>query len=255
VEEESEVGNGNHAEAVPKPKEEPETRTGGTRIRIFEDEEKDNEARFKILGRSKTADEAVWPSEVVDFLNELQNKVIDHIPWKELPVLTEHQRDDVLWRGHPNYRGTGLWTDWALVDWGREGVVPCRIWCFVKLRDLPTARAKLTHGGIELQDGVYAVVECSEYSEEVEEVVQSDIFTPLNLELAGEIEKGETPMREYYLANVDAFKGPCSVIPDIGGHPSSYFLVKNRTQWSKEFIVWLNQPHKDDEMVITDVEE
>ena len=255
VDEETEVGNGNPAEVVPKPEEELETRTGGTRIRIYEDEENGNETTFKVLGRSTTADDSVWPNEIVDFLNELQNKVIDHIPWRELPVLTEHHRDDVIWRGHPNYRGTGLWTDWALVDWGQEGVVPCRIWCFVKLRDLPKGREKLSYGGIQLEDGVYAVVECSEYSKEVEEVVQSDLFTPLKLELAADIKKGETPMREYYLANVDAFKGPCSVIPDIGGHPSSYFLVKNRTQWSKEFIVWLNQPHKDDEMVISDEEE
>ena len=120
----------------------------------------------------------------------------------------------------------------------------------------PAKRAsKTVDGGIQLQDGVCAVVECSEYSKEVEEVVQSDLFTPLKLGLAGEIEKGDTPMREYYLANVDAFKGPCSVIPDIGGHPSSYFLVKNRSQWSKEFIVWLNQPHKDDEMEFSDEEE
>ena len=175
VEEESEVGN--HAEAVPKPKEELETTTGGTRIQIFQDEERDNAARFKVLGRSKSKDEAIWPAEVVEFLNELQNKVIDHIPWKELQVLTEHHRDGVIWRGHPNFRGTGLWTDWALVDWGKgEGVVPCRISCFVKLRDLPKGRAKLSYGGIQLQDGVCAVVECSEYSKEVEEVVQSDLF-------------------------------------------------------------------------------
>jgi hypothetical protein len=235
--------------------EEVETRTGGTRIRIFEDKENGNKTKFKVLGRSKTAGATLWPGEVVDFLNELQKKVVDYIPWMELPVLTEHQRDDVIWRGHPNYRGIGLWTDWALVDWGKEGVVPCRIWCFVKLSLLPKGAAKLSHGGVQLQDGVYAVVECSAYSKEVEEVVQSDLFTPLKLELAEEIKKGETPMRAFYLANVDAFKGPCSVIPDIGGHPSSYFLVKNRTQWSKEFIVWLNQPHKDDEMVISDQEE
>ena len=82
--------------------EEVETRTGGTRIRIFEDKENGNETKFKVLGRSKTADATLWPGEVVDFLNELQKKVVDYIPWMELPVLTEHQRYDVIWRGHPN---------------------------------------------------------------------------------------------------------------------------------------------------------
>ena len=115
---------------------------------------------------------------------------------------------------------------------------------------MPIGAESLEHGGVKLRDGVFAVVECSQYSEEVDAVVESDLFTPLTLELGEEIEKGETPTRQYYLADVEAFHGPCSVIPDIGGHPSSYFLVKNRLEWSKEFIVWLNQPNKADVMVL-----
>ena len=95
---------------------------------------------------------------------------------------------------------------------------------------MPIGAAKLSHGGIQLMDGVYAVVECSDYSQEIEEVVQSDLFTPLTLKLADDdVQKGDSPNRQFYLANVDAFKGPCCAIPDIGGHPSSYFLVKKQT--------------------------
>lgn len=233
-----------------QPADEVEIYTGGTRLRIYYDEERGNLPTFKILGRSKSKVGVVWPNELCEFMNQLQDKVIPYIPWKELQVLTMHQRDDVIWHGHPNYRGTGLWTDWALVDWGLEGVIPCRIWCFLKLLRMPIGAESLEHGGVKLRDGVFAVVECSQYSEEVDAVVESDLFTPLTLELGEEIEKGETPTRQFYLADVEAFHGPCSVIPDIGGHPSSYFLVKNRLEWSKEFIVWLNQPHKADVMVL-----
>ena len=235
--------------------QEVETRTGGTRLRMYYDEERDGLATFKILGRSKSRETAIWPTELCEFMNHLQDKVINHIPWNELQVYTEHHRDDVKWHGHPNYRGNGLWTDWAHVDWGQEGVLPCRIWCFLELRKMPIGAAKLSHGGIQLMDGVYAVVECSDYSQEIEEVVQSDLFTPLTLKLADDdIQKGDSPTRQFYLADVDAFKGPCCVIPDIGGHPSSYFLVKNRLAWAKEFIAWLNQPHKNDKMVFEDEE-
>ena len=120
---------------------------------------------------------------------------------------------------------------------------------------MPIGAAKLSHGGIQLKHGVYAVVECSDCSQEMEEVVQSDLFTPLTLKLEDdEIQKGDSPTRQFYLADVDAFKGPCCVIPDIGGHPSSYFLVKNRLAWAKEFIAWLKRPHKEDKMVFEDEE-
>ena len=86
-------------------------------------------------------------------------------------------------------------------------------------------------------------------------MVQSDLFTPLTLKLGDDdIQKGESPTRQFYLADVDAFMGPCCVIPDIGGHPSSYFLVKNRLEWANEFIGWLNQPHKNDTMASEDEE-
>ena len=176
--------------------EEVETRTGGTMLRMYYDEERDDLATFRILGRSKHRS-AVWPTELCEFMNHLQDKVIDHIPWKELQVFTEHHRDDVKWHAHPNYRGNGIWTDWALVDWGREGVVPCRIWCFVDLRRMPIGAKKISHGGIQLNDGVFAVVECSDYSQEMEEVVQSDLFIPLTLKLAdNDIQKGESPTRQ-----------------------------------------------------------
>ena len=230
-------------------------RTGGTRIKIFENEDKDNEPSFEVLGRGK-ASKTQWLMDIVVFLNDLQNLVMEFIPQRNLPVYTEHQRDEFMFRAHPNYRGDGPWKDWVLVDWGQgEGKLPCHIWCFIVLQDLPKNDPNLEFGGIELKDGTYAVVECAEYVEEETEVTQSDLFTPLELITQGMDDDGDVIGRQFYLADVDAFAGPCCVIPDVGGECNAYFQVKNRDEWSGLFQEWLKIPHAMDEMDISDDEE
>jgi hypothetical protein len=41
---------------------------------------------------------------------------------------------------------------------------------------------------------------------------------------------------------------PCAMIPDIGGPTNPYLYVKSRTEWAKEFVDWINRPHKEDNM-------
>jgi hypothetical protein len=230
--------------------------TDGTRIKVFEDPDDDGKPTFKVLGRSKHADQTTWMHEVVVFLNDLQNKVIDHIPDPFLPVLTRHKRGDTIFHGHPNHRGNGPWKDWAVVDWGPiEGKVPAHIWCFICVRNLPTGKNKIQHGGIDLKDGVYAVVETAKYDTDLAETTKSDLFMPLLLNVEGVDQDGDVTARKFYLADTEAIVGPCIVIPDIGGAPNAYFQVKSRSEWSNEFITWLNQPHTDDVMEYSDEEE
>ena len=54
--------------------------------------------------------------------------------------------------------------------------------------------------------------------------------------------------RTFYLADKEAFVGPCCVIPDIGGPSNRYFVVKPRNEWAAEFIHWIEDPHNLDEM-------
>ena len=149
------------ADANPK-----KVHTGGTRIRIFSDSDEDGEPTFEVLGRSKSRKKTVWVSEVVDFLYQLQEEVLEYVPQQELPVLTEHRRDQVCWRAHPNFQGRGPWKDWVLVDWGPEGVLPCRIWCFVDLTGLGPGTKRLEFGGVTLKQNVYAVMECATYDDD-----------------------------------------------------------------------------------------
>ena len=229
--------------------------TGGTKIRVFEDPDNNGEPTFVMVTRSKKLkNETKWASEVVDFLLRLQSLVEEYVPKGHLPIFTQHKRDQHIFHGHPNFRCMGHWRDWALVDWGAHGTSPCHIWCFVELRDMPKGRHRLEYGGITLKDGVYAVVEYSEYDDPKKSKRITDLFIPLTKDTMG-ISDDEVTGRRFYLADTEAIVGPCIVIPDIGGKPDAYFQVKPRTQWPNEFLGWLRQPHRDDEMEWTDSEE
>jgi hypothetical protein len=229
-------------------------KTGGTRIKIYEDPDDNMEAAFAILGKSKKKDDTTMLQSVLDFLNELQNKVLPFIHDKELQVFTEHKRGDIIFRGHPNHRGDGPWKDWVRIDWGKGyGIQPSRIWCFVELQNMPKGRGEvLKHGGIDLADGTYAVVEVAEY-EENPAALKSDLFIPLLLDTVPATDD-DAEERVFYLANTEAFVAPCCVVPDIGGLSNRYFEVKARGLWSKEFAKWLDLPHNMDVMQPSDDE-
>ena len=238
-------------------------RTGGTRIKIFEDPNMNNEPSFDILGRSQNKAKTNWSRQVVRFLNDLQNLVIDYIPQPFLPVFTEHKRGDHIFRGTPNHRGDGPWKDWALIDWGPGyGVLPSHIWCFVDLIGLPSGRNAIEYGGIKLDDGVHAVVEIATYLEEDDakyDDLQSELFVPLLLEVEGVNAEGKVTGRKFYLSPVDAITGPCIVIPDIGGRvegtSNAMFQVKPRREWAKEFVTWLKQPNREDVIMESEAED
>ena len=81
--------------------EEVQERTGGARIRIYEDQERDNLPSMQLLGRSKYRKRVRMERVLIEFLNDLQNKLLDYSPEDELQVFCEHQRDLVLWCAHP----------------------------------------------------------------------------------------------------------------------------------------------------------
>ena len=109
---------------------------------------------------------------------------------------------------------------------------------------MPIGNQKIEYGGITLTDGVFAVVEVGNYSEDDETATASDLFTPLELDVEGIDADGDVVGRTFYLANTDAIVGPCCVVPDIGGANNAYFQVKARREWSKLFVQWLRDPHE-----------
>ena len=221
-------------------------KTGGAAIRVWSDEES-GEPMFDLLSRSIFNAKTKWNIPLIQFLVDLQDK-IDH-PSEYLEICTWHKRGDQIFRGHPNYRGKGGWKDWVWINWGaREGKLPGHIWCFVVLRNMPTGADAISHGGIgRLNDGVYAVIESSNLDRTEGEIQRSDLLMPIKKEVVMDA-NGYVTNRTFYLADTEAFVGPCCAVPDIGGPINRYFVVKPREEWAKEFILWLEDPHNLDQM-------
>ena len=249
--------------------------TDGARIRVYR--EPNGEEAFDFLSRSKTADKAKLDNELISFLIGLQDELVDCLDHNELQVYTRHKRGQDIWRAHPNFRGTGPWNDWVVVDWAGYGVRPAHVKCFVVLSGEDIDQQRVECGGILVKEGTHAVVESAEcledsdYFDEKElgstrkmsrkkisawkdkkrtegkvERIHSELFVPIKKEV-GLIEDQEVKERIYYLADTEAFVDTCTVVPDIGGPPNMYFFVRPRSQWSNLFMEWLEQPHKYDE--------
>ena len=213
-------------------------------MRVFCDDE--GEACFEIPTRSKNREDTTWSTAAISFSLELQDKVLDHSHEEHLPTHTEHKRAGATFCGHPNFQGSGAWKDWALLDWGPgHGILPAQIWCFLVLKNTPQ-HPLIEHGGIDLVDGTHAVVESSTHLDDEDSVGMCDTFIPLFKDVLAMDNDGEVTERTFYLADVEAFQGTCCVVPDIGGPANAYFQVKPRSEWSEDFIGWLEDTHKKD---------
>ena len=135
-----------------------------------------------------------------------------------------------------------------VVNWFRDGQLPNRIYEFLDLRLLPadlTRSDRINYGGLtNIKPAIYAIVEAT--VEGCEGVTGSELFDVLTTEV-GEFEDGSVTKLKFYLADVDAFKEPCVVVPNVGGPNNSYFWLEPKARWSKLFIQWLRAPHCDDE--------
>ena len=186
--------------------------------------------------------------DLVDFVLGLEEEVADHLSY--VPLHTAYTRDSVIFRGAFDYRNH-IWRDWVVVDWGRDGKLPNKIWGFVDLRGLPGSlprHLQVNYGGLSnLSPSIYAIVESATLSPMVEGDVHCEIFTRLHTEVGAKTDGFVSELR-FYLADVEAFVNPCIVIPNLGGETNTYFWVQNRSEWAESFAKWLRAPHADDEM-------
>jgi hypothetical protein len=189
----------------------------------------------------------------------LQEKVHEKGIAGPIDIRSEHKRNGQIFRGHPNFRNKGMWNDWAIFDWARNGgKLPGEIWCFVDFSDLPIA-CHFKFGENYVERGVYAVIESAVYEDQqpdyqVEDIAsgerKSDFFRAIRKEL------GPIGRPKFYLANVESIVDTACVIPDIGSDCCvRYFLVTPRREWSDHFIRWLNDTHKQDNEEMRDDDE
>ena len=234
-------------EPLPAP---PPSATGGAIINVFKDEKFGQNPVYSI-GKGKQAKQPSskeWGKDIVSFLFGLQEMLSDKGYGNKLKIRGEHKRDGQIFRGHPDYRDEH-WRDWAMFDWGvDDGTLPGQIWCFVVIDSIPEDEdSELFYGGVQLENGTYAVVENGNFVKTVAELKHSDIFLPIKKEVESKATKNRPWKRKFYLADVEAIHKPCVVVPDIGGREGrEFFVVRQRADWVDEFKAWLDDPSKDD---------
>ena len=214
-------------------------------------------ARTQKMHRHPDLARVRYGDDIAEFLAKLQDLMAQTLenPEYELPICTEHKRGDLVFRGHPDYRGSGPWRDWAMINWGDPddggyGDLPCQIWCFVIIEglsepddsDSDTEALRIKYGGIWLENQVFAVVESAGWDPDHREITMSDLFHPILKDIG-------RSKRRFYLANVDAIVSPMCVVPDIGCKGKNrYFQVEPRSQWVEQFVSWVEDPHEYDAM-------
>lgn len=222
-----------------------ESKTGGTRIVVEEDG--DENPDMWAIRRDKNAPPLVFHFDLVDFVYDLQDKVVEWM--HEMEIRSEHTREGVTFRAHPSYRGKP-WRDWAMFDWGGDpndeanpgwGQLPGEIHCFVVMKGIPNDQ-DIHHGGIKVENGTYAVIETAVRSKDKEELESSDLFIPFTKELGKKNKDGSVKERKFYLADVESIVSPLCVVPDVGTK-NGYFQVLPRSEWVDEFVAWLEAEH------------
>ncbi len=233
-------------------------KTGGCQVRCFRDE--NGVSCFEYLTTFDGKATAVLENELIEFVVGLEESLGDYCP-NNLVVKGTHKRNGVTFRAQGKFMGK-LWRDWALVDWGEDdGRLPCRLWGFLDLTFLPE-NTGVSYGGLEeVQGGIYAIVESAYYitntkpipvghvfvNRQQKQVTKSSIFTAIRKTVA-EVAHGNVTRAQLYLADVEAFVAPVCVVPDIGGTPYDYMVVKNTREWRENFMDWLEANPADDYM-------
>ena len=149
-----------------------------------------------------------------------------------------------------------------MIDWGPNQVLPCKIWGFVDLTEIPDDLPRnqaISYGDLARVDpGLYAIVESGEYvyQDEVKKAWEERSYnnedTAFMQEIKTEVrnmdKNGFVTKLKFYLADVEAFHGTATVVPHIGGPNNHYFSLASRETWKKEFTLWLEDVHGLDKM-------
>ena len=222
---------------------------GGAKLTVFKDEE----SGYIVTTDKKSDEEKELKLEttLLEYVSELQDVVIQYIP--TLHLRTTHKRKGQIFRGQGTFRNK-VWRDWAMIDWDEEGKLPCKIYGFVDLRDLPQKNHGLKMQGTPLGNNIYAIVEAAVFDEDVVRKQMSEIFVPITKEV-GQITNNAVSRMKFYLADVEAIVSPIAVIPDIGGNPNDYFMIKDRETWRTDFIDFLENFGNLEDYVSSDEDE
>jgi hypothetical protein len=228
-----------YEEKTPENLKEEMTTTGGMIYKVTED--KDTcEIGFIVLTRMKNKDYLRMDSSLLYYVLQIQKKTSEWLEY--IPVCAEHNRKGQIFRSHPNYRGKGVWRDWVMINWS-TGDFPAKIWGFLNLSELPEFASVRVNNSTMVSKGVWAVIESCNYVPEPEEQRTSELFKRIILDALSFAADGSVEGRKFYVVDVDSFKQPLVVIPNIGTK-CEFLMMTPRDQWSDDFKTWLDAAHR-----------
>lgn len=206
----------------------------------------DQSVEYDIKTRMKDKNKVRIDAQLLEYLADVQTALVedDSNRIERLEIFAEHTRSGQIFRSHPNYRGKGAWRDWVMVQWN-EGDYPAQIWGFVDLQGLPLGRSVKVDEDSVVTRGVYAIVESTLLVEEEEP--WSDVFSLLRLDTKELNKDGSVKERKFYMVDVETFKDPIVVLPNLGTK-DGYLFMKPRVEWADDFIEWIEMPHTHDKI-------
>jgi hypothetical protein len=228
----------------------PTVSNGGTRYCVYYPPTKEDDELSKplyMMGYSPPKPNFPKKNLENDFVNFVGSTVLKHMNrvanWTKVELFSEHIRNGQMFRGNHDYRKKP-WRDWVMINFGSYyGEVPCQIWSYVDLRDVPVEQLNFTVEGMKVKNpGIYAIVESTYPILEKDEITRSDIFKPIAKYTR------EDGSRQFYLVDVDSFAAPVLVVPDVGGKRNAFLRMTPRSVWLHRFMSWLMEPHALDKM-------
>jgi hypothetical protein len=207
-------------------------------LNVSRDDDDAQQLNFRIVTRMKNKKAIAIDAQFLQYVCAIQDDLVECID--KIPICAEHCRAGEIFRAHPNYRGKGPWRDWVMIEW-QTGEYPAQICGFLDLTQLTEgASVKLSNGTV-VQKGVWAVIESCDYVNIEDGQRKSEIFTPIIMET-----QIDPSLRRFYLVDVETFKNPLVVIPNIGTK-REYLMMTAKAQWGPDFVHWIMQPHHIDE--------
>ena len=114
-------------------------------------------------------------------------------------------------------------------------------WAFVALSALPEGYEVELDEETVLSNNTYAIVESAVVVDEEDPL--SEIWIPVQTNETTVDAHGRVQQRKFYVVDVESFKEPLVVIPNIGGPPTEYLMMRPRSKWADDFMKWLDAPH------------
>ena len=215
---------------------------GGMKLTTYVDPET-HQLHCRILTKMNNPETVTVDCQFLQFVHQIEQD-IGHVAG-QIHVFAEHKRDSIVFRAHPQFMGKGLWRDWVMIKW-QSGDFPAQIWGFLDLTNLPEGDSFPLSDGTKVTKGLWAIVESCFYKKKDPNEPSSDLFHHLVLETLQNNQDGSVRRRKFYVVDVESFKNPIVVIPNVGTK-KDYIMMEPRDNWPNQFIRWLMNPHADDQ--------